>query len=118
MKRVLLWLGGIAFFCLLFAYFVLDFRLLPGATYENSAHVQGRVSDVFEGGVKDLCFHLEGDKRVFYINRGLQYEFNLEKAEADFTGKEVTIHYPKRLDGGHIYRLSLEDSVVYNEIKD
>ncbi len=54
---------------------------------------KGKVSKIYEGGVNDIVFELENSKSVFYINRGLENNFNLETLNKELIGKEVSINY-------------------------
>ena len=101
---------------------LIAFSFKPIDTSEqNSIEVRGIVKSISEGGVHDLVFELENDKITYYINRGLENGFTLEKAKANFLGKKVIINYAKSwtilapfgkssesirqisIDGKHIY---------------
>ncbi|MET0760681.1 MAG: hypothetical protein ABWZ56_09700 [Flavobacterium sp.] len=58
--------------------------------FENS---KGKVSKIYEGGINDVVFELEDNKATFYINRGLENNFNLETLNKELIGKEVSINY-------------------------
>ncbi|WP_276132159.1 hypothetical protein [Polluticoccus soli] len=87
--------------------------------------ITGKVAEVSEGGAYDAVFHLEQYKSTFYINRGLQYyDFTLEGLMQLSKGKEVTISYVSQLSpfdmegrSGHMNRLVIGDSVVFDEMK-
>ena len=55
--------------------------------------IEGIVTGIGEGGVKDVKFTLAGTKNCFYINRGLENQFNLADLERQILGKKVTIFY-------------------------
>lgn len=100
----------------------LGIRIPPKPTLENSKVARGIISEVSEGGVRDLCFRLKGDGRIFYVNRGLQNGFGLSKAKRDFTGREAIIYYlhlPTLLrpgdSGGHMSRIVIDGKVIYTE---
>lgn len=57
--------------------------------------VTGIVESVSEGGAKDLVFKLNNDSLSYYINRGLENGFQLQKAKNDLIGKEIKIFYAK-----------------------
>lgn len=85
---------------------------------------QGKVVKVFEGGTNDVAFRLEGDKTVYYINRGLEYGLVLEELQKDLTGNNVTIRYPEHwtlLDPNntikHLCILEFNGKELFNEIK-
>ena len=85
---------------------------------------QGKVVKVFEGGVKDVAFRLEGDKTMYYINRGLEHGLNLEELQKELIGNNVIIRYPKHwtlLDPKnrikHLSILEYNGKEIYNEIE-
>ena len=90
---------------------------------ENSVEVSGIVKSISEGGVKDVVFELENSKTSYYINRGFENGFEINKAKKDFEGKEITLFYakswtplaPSGTTCKHITRLSVNDSVVFSE---
>jgi hypothetical protein len=59
----------------------------------NFENVKGKVSKIYEGGVNDIVFELENNKSIFYINRGLENNFNLETLNKELIGKEISINY-------------------------
>ena len=82
--------------------------------------IEGMVTSIFEGGVKDVCFRLEGDKNVYYINRGLENGLVLEQLQNQLIGKEVIIKYPehwfmKKARTIHVSILRSEGKTLYNE---
>lgn len=110
---------------ILFAVFII-FALRPiDTSKENSVIVIGTVSAVSEGGVKDLVFKLKDDKTSYYINRGLENGFSLEKAQKDFVGKKVVLNYakswtplaPTGTSCKHITYLTLDGNIIYSEWK-
>ena len=86
--------------------------------------VKGTVLEVFEGGTKDVIFRLQGQDKMFYINRGLERGFDLEKLKMEFINKEITIKYPDYwrplmlLDNSfvHISKIESGGSTVFSEI--
>ena len=84
---------------------------------------EGKVVTIFEGGTNDVAFRLQGDKTMYYINRGLEYGLNLEELQEKLTGNNVTIKYPKHwtlLDPKnrvkHLCILEYEGKELFNEI--
>ncbi len=84
---------------------------------------EGKVIKIFEGGVKDVAFRLEGDKTLYYINRGLEQGLNLEELRQELIGNNVTIKYPKHwtlLDPNntikHLSILEYNGREIFNEI--
>lgn len=119
MKKILYILG-----ILILGYFFIKLIAIDNSK-ENSVEVSGVVKSMSEGGVKDLIFELEGKKHKYYINRGLENGFTLEKAKADYIGKKATIYYPKKwalfFPMGtmckHINQISIDDKEIYSEWK-
>ncbi|WP_284651320.1 hypothetical protein [Flavobacterium terrisoli] len=90
---------------------------------ENWTKVSGTVKSISEGGVEDLVFELENEEIVYYINRGLENGFDLEKSKRDFTGKKVTLYYTKSWTplapfgkgSESVHHLLINDSIVFSE---
>lgn len=90
---------------------------------ENSVKVSGIVQSVAEGGAKDLVIELKDDSLSYYINRGLENGFQLQKAKSDLIGKEIKIFYAKNwtllapfgTTNKHITHCVVNDSVLYSE---
>ena len=120
MKKTLLILAGFFFiFCLLI------FRPIPIPNDEKDLiAISGTVSEVYEGGVKDAVFRLEEYQgRMFYINRGLENELNLEELKNNLIGKKVTLKYPdywtlfnSKHSNKHVCILEHEGKVLYSEL--
>lgn len=90
---------------------------------EDCLVAHGKVVKIFEGGVKDVTFRLEGDQTTYYINRGLEYGLNLESLQNELIGNVVTIRYPKHwtlLDPNnrikHLSILEYNGKELFNEI--
>jgi hypothetical protein len=116
----------IAFFIVFALVILLVLALIPVNTAKkNSIEVVGKVKSISEGGVKDLIIELEDDKITYYINRGFENGFNLQKTKNDFEGKEVVLYYAKNwtplapfgTTSKHITQLSINDIIVYSEWK-
>ncbi|MBL7886611.1 MAG: hypothetical protein JNJ52_07685 [Flavobacterium sp.] len=92
---------------------------------ENSVKTTGIVQSVSQGGDKDLVITLKNDSLSYYINRGLENGFSLEKARNDLIGKKAIIFYakywtplaPKGNTCIHLTHLVANDSVLYSEWK-
>jgi hypothetical protein len=74
---------------------ILIFRPVPIPDEKDCLTLKGIVSEVYEAGVKDVVFKLQGIDREFYVNRGLERGLDLKKLRADLTNKEIVIKYPK-----------------------
>lgn len=86
--------------------------------------VTGTVSNIFEGGVKDVVIMLKDNPKTYYINRGLENGLDLEALRKELEGKEITIKYPdywSLLDPGkkllQISKIEHDGKTVYNEIQ-
>jgi hypothetical protein len=98
--------------------------LIPmNTSKENCVEVSGVVKSVSEAGVKDLVFELENDKIRYYINRGLENGFELQKVKADYLGKKAVINYvdswtilaPLGTTSKHIAQISINGKEIYSE---
>jgi hypothetical protein len=92
---------------------------------ENSIEITGIIKSVSEGGAKDLVFELENEETSYYINRGLENGFELDKSKRDFVGKKVTLNYAKNWTPlaplgttcKHITQISIDSKEVYSEFE-
>lgn len=91
---------------------------------EDCLVAKGKVIRIFEGGVNDVAFRLEGDKTMYYINRGLEQGLDLKELQDQLIGNDVTIRYPKHwtlLDPNnrikHLSILEYNGVEIFNEIK-
>ena len=85
--------------------------------------VKGVVVEIYEGGVKDIVFKLDGEERIFYINRGLELGLVIDDLKTDLLNEEVTIYYPEHwtiLDlssySNHLSVLYHDGQLVFSEI--
>lgn len=120
MKKTILIITALLFIVTIFI------SLMPMDTSEEkSIEVRGIVKSISEGGVNDLVFELENDKITYYINRGLENGFNLEKAKADYLDKKTIINYAKSwtilapfgTTSKHIVQITINDVIIYSEWK-
>lgn len=94
MKNLRTTLQVLAGLFLLLVIFI--FRPVSSPTADNTVEVKGIVSSVYEGGPKDITFHLKGDNSMYYINRGLQYtDLTIKELREKIKGQEVTFTYIK-----------------------
>ncbi len=91
---------------------------------EDCLVAKGKVIQIYEGGIKDVVFKLEGDNTRYYINRGLEQGLILEELQQKLIGNNVTILYPKHwslLDPNnttkHLSVLEYNGEELFNEIK-
>ena len=84
---------------------------------EDCFIVEMNVTDISEGGVKDLVFHnAEGD--FYYINRGLENGFTLDTAKEAILNKNATLHIVETWLGSeskHVAQLTVDGEVLYTE---
>lgn len=120
MKYVFIFLGSILF---ILATLTLRPVNIPKDAKECLV-AEGKVVSIYEGGIKDVSFRLEGDKTMYYINRGLEQGLDLEDLKEQLMGQNVTIRYPKHwtlLDPDnrvkHLCILEFEGKELYNEIE-
>ncbi len=118
-KKIIL--GLIALF---FVAAIAIFRPVPIVTEDKALVETGVVAMIKEGGVKDVVIRLEGNKRVFYINRGLENGLNLDELKEKLIGNEITVKYPKYwtpLDWNdrikHISKVEIGDEVIFDEFR-
>lgn len=114
---------GVGILFLVFAITCL--RPVPIVAESECEVVQGEVTSISEGGVKDVLFRLKDHPTRFYINRGLESGLNLEELRSELMGKIITIKYPSYwtpLDWNnrikHIAKVEYEDKVFFNEMTD
>ncbi|RZJ67752.1 MAG: hypothetical protein EOO50_04030 [Flavobacterium sp.] len=95
------------------------------APCKKNVVVEGIVSSVSEGGVKDAIVKLEEHEISYYINRGLENQFTLESLTQHIVGKKVTIHYADRwtllaplgTDTKAIKLIEVDQKVLYSDLK-
>ena len=84
---------------------------------EDCVVVEVKVTNITEGGVKDIVFHDDGTD-FYYINRGLERALNLDSLKTKVLNKTVTLHLAKVLGGmtsEHISQLAIEDEIIFTE---
>lgn len=104
---------------LFFVLFCLLACVVPPATNGNSASVKGKIIDVVAGSSFDVVLKLEGDDRMYYINRGLENGLTIEGLRKDLLQKEVLLKYADMaIDLGtyHIYEVQGEEGILYTEM--
>ena len=116
---------SIILFASLFVVFVaLILRPVPLVTESKALIVNGLLTNIYEGGVKDIVFQLKDDDRIYYINRGLERGLKIENLKQHLIGKTVVLKYPKHwtpLDWNnktiHISKVESNEKVFFNELK-
>ena len=91
---------------------------------EDCLSVTGKVTKIWEGGVKDVVFELENDNTYYYINRGLEQGLVLEDLQNKLIGNNVTIFYPEywtplnpNNTSRHLTILEYNGKDIFNEIE-
>jgi hypothetical protein len=111
--------AAIGLFVLLAAF---TLRPVPTVTEKECLVIKGTVTNIYEGGVKDVVFVLKGQKETYYINRGIEQGLDLNALKKQLEGKEITIKYPDHWSllnpNGrlrHIGKVEFEGKTIYNE---
>lgn len=120
MKRAALYL----FLLILVAIPLLILRPVPIVEESKALTITGRVTNIYEAGIKDVVFRIKDSPTRYYINRGLENGLDLQDLKERLTGEEVTIKYPKYwtpLDWNnevkHLSKLEYKAEVIFNELK-
>jgi len=102
---------------------ILCLRPVPILAEKDCLVLKGTVSEIYEGGVKDVVFKLRGQNQSFYINRGLQRGLTLTELQANLTGREIVLKYPDHwtlLDPNnqnvHISKIEHAGQTVFTEL--
>jgi hypothetical protein len=119
MKKVISYL----LITLLSVFFVII--LIQLNTSEENIKVSGTIKSISEGGVKDLVFELENDKISYYVNRGLENGFDLEKSRKSYLGKKAVVNYTKSwtplasfgTTSKNITQIAVDNKIIYSEFK-
>lgn len=100
------------------------FRPVRNVNPNDVVKITGVVSKIEEGPGFDILITLQDDPHAYYINRGLQYDLELDDLKSDILNKTVILYVVKRWtiftrDGimGHISKLKRGNQVLFNEIK-
>lgn len=73
------------------------------------------VTDIYEGGEKDVVFALKNHKGTYYINRGLQNGLHLDSLKKQMLNGMVTVSYCAPTT--HINELAYDGRIIYSELK-
>ena len=109
------------FFLFIISFLIIEYKSVEIPDNECEV-IEGIVTGIGEGGVKDVIFTLAGTKNSFYINRGLENQFNLKDLEREILGKKVTILYSNHTNilsgknpSRHIRKLKIGRNTFYSE---
>ena len=90
---------------------------------DNYKTISGTVTEVTEGGVKDMVITLSGHSEIYYINRGLEKDFRLNEMNEKLKGKEVAVTFSNHWNpfdknnlNRHIIELRLNEEIVFSEL--
>lgn len=109
----------------LFIAFAMLFRPVPAATTSNTIDFEGVVSNIKEGGIKDVVFSFQNSNKNPYINRGLENGLNLEELRTKLLNKQCKFKFidswtPLPFENRNPTVAFIETSdglVIYNAIK-
>ncbi len=68
----------------------------------------------------DISFTVEGRKKSYYINRGLEKGYNCDELRKELIGKPVEISHVvffSKAGSGHINHLACNGKVLYSELQ-
>jgi hypothetical protein len=120
--KIIDWIFIVGVLC--FALAVMLFRPVPILPENKLMVMKGKVIEIYEGGVNDINFKLEGRKEIFYVNRGLERGLRLLELRARLINKNIIIKYPDHwsllnFNKGivHISKIEHEGRTIFTEIK-
>ncbi len=108
---------------LFFGIVFLIFRPVPIPYEGDCLIVDGHVAQIYESGTKDVSIRLEGNDKIFYVNRGLERGLDLNELNDMLIGEKILIKYPKYwtpLDPGstirHISKIEFNGRTIFTEL--
>lgn len=98
--------------------------LLIIGSFPKLHQASGIVSNVYEGGIKDLVIELENHHNTFYINRGFENVLD-SKMTSKILGEKITITYlnqwtlldPFSKGSKSIIEIKNNHTTIYKKIK-
>ena len=78
----------------LIGFMVLILRPVPILPEKDCETLKGTVTNVYEGGAKDVVLTLNGQRKLYYVNRGLERGLDLNTLKRQLINEEVVIKYP------------------------
>ena len=96
--------------------FMLHSCIIQNPKKENCEQIEIKVTEIYEGGIKDIVFSAP-DRKYFYISRGLEQSLTIEGMKNKVLNKKLTLHLAKIITGtsNHIAQLSLGQEVIFTE---
>ena len=113
--RKIVYIIVIFLFCSILVFGFLIIKPVPIVAEEKAVVVQGLVIDIYEGGVKDVIFKLNGDNSSYYINRGLESGMDIDDLKEKLIGNTVLLKYHKQSQ--HIFKLEFNNEILYSEYR-
>ena len=102
---------------------VLILRPVPSSAERDCLVLVGKVTEVYESGVKDVVVEVEGSDKKFYVNRGLERGLELNNLRTQLIDKEIVIKYPSywtpldpQNSTRHISKIECEGRIVFSEL--
>lgn len=121
-KRVYLAFCAVLFVIVLYTAFI-TFRPITTVYVDDTAKISGVVESVTQGSGGDIHIKLNKDTHNYYINRANQLGYTKQGLENLILNKRVSLCHIKRWTPftrdkvlPHISRLSLRDSIIFDEI--
>lgn len=109
---------------LLVGFAILALRPVPIAKEADCLSVSGTVTDIYEGGEKDLVIKLRGQNKIYYINRGLERGLDIQQLKTALIDQQAVLKYPDYwtpLDPGrssiHISKIENGGRTVFSELE-
>lgn len=91
-------------------------KSIAGRTKTFKAKVTGIAC---HEGTYDISFSVEGQKRSYYINRGMEKGLSCDQLQEKLVNKEVEISHVaffNKATSGHINQLRCDGEIVYSEL--
>jgi len=118
-KPVILLISGFSVIILL----SLTLRPVPSLPENELSIANGTVTNIFEGGEKDIVFRLKETDEMFYINRGLEQGLEIEALKKQLIGNQITLKYPEYwslLSNGsthHVSKVEYKGETIFSELR-
>ena len=123
-KRIYFGFCALLFLVVMYLAFI-TFKPIQNVVISDVSLIKGIVTKVEKASGGDINIQLKNDNHTYYINNALKAGLNPEVITNQILNKEVTLHHIKRWtpftrDGifPHIYKLSVGETVLFNELKD
>jgi hypothetical protein len=86
---------------------------------------EGIVSSIFNNGNYDIGIGIEGDKTLYYINRGTEQGLDIDSLRQHYLNKRLKVYYVNvftildpRGRLRHVNQLRIGDCLFYTELKE